>query len=183
MTRYARIEDGVVVNVAVADESFALANGLIACGNAGPGWLYANGVFSEPPVDLPALKASRKDEVMVLRDARIDGGLTFNGWPFQTRGQDRENVAGASQLAALWLMAGGDPTTLRWANPDTDFVWIDANNDLRPMSASTMIAFGKALAGYKSACIFHALALKETIDAATTAAAVEAVDITAGWPS
>ena len=58
----------------------------------------------------------------------------------------------------------------------------DAVNELRPMSATTMIAFGRALAGMKSACIFHALGLKQAIDAATTEAEIRAIDITAGWP-
>lgn len=67
MTRYARIENGIVVNVAVADESFALANGLIACGNAGPGWLYANGIFSAPLPDLESMAA----EIRATRNAML----------------------------------------------------------------------------------------------------------------
>jgi len=135
------------------------------------------------PEETEALKVTRKAAVMVLRDHHIADGMMFQGHPYQTRQQDRENVAGASQLATLWLVNGGDPNTLRWADPNQDFVWIDANNDLQPMSASTVIAFGKALAAFKSDCIFHALTLKQTIDACTTAEQVVAVDINAGWPT
>lgn len=62
MNRYALIEDGKVANVVVADESFALANNLVACGNAAPGWLYVDGTFTEPPPDLDALAAAVRQE-------------------------------------------------------------------------------------------------------------------------
>ncbi len=183
---HAMIADGVVVNLVNAPAGTTEHDGKLLVelngSPAGIGWTYAGGVFSPPPVDLEALKAERKAAVMAKRDERIDGGLTFGGHEFQTRAQDRENVAGASQLAALWLMQAGDANTLRWADPDRDFVWIDAVNELRPMSATTVIAFGRALAGMKSACIFHALGLKQAIDAASTEAEIRAIDIAAGWP-
>lgn len=46
--RYAVIENGVVANVVVADAEFAASQGWVACPHASPGWLYTNGVFSEP---------------------------------------------------------------------------------------------------------------------------------------
>lgn len=56
--RYAIIENGVAVNVVVADAEIASANGWIACPVAGPGWTYANGVFTAPieaePTPAPA---------------------------------------------------------------------------------------------------------------------------------
>lgn len=55
MTRYAQVTNGTVENIIVADESFALANGLVACTDASPGWLYADGVFTPPPPDLEAM--------------------------------------------------------------------------------------------------------------------------------
>ncbi len=183
---HAMIAAGVVVNLVKAELGMAAPDGftLVPLGDSqvAVGWHYADGAFMAPPVDLAPLKAARRDAVMRLRDERIDGGLTFGGHEFQTRSQDRENVAGASQLAALWLMEGGDRDTLRWANPAQDFVWIDASNSLRAMSAATVIEFGRALAGFKSACIFHALGLKQAIDAAATEAELAAIDITAGWP-
>jgi hypothetical protein len=46
---YAEIKDGVVVNVILADENFALEHGLIQLqNNAGIGWTYADGVFTAP---------------------------------------------------------------------------------------------------------------------------------------
>lgn len=49
MERYAQIMGGVVANVIESDIDPDGINGnWIACGNAGPGWLYADGVFSAP---------------------------------------------------------------------------------------------------------------------------------------
>jgi hypothetical protein len=47
--RYAIIENGVVINVAEADAEFAVQQGWVECPTAGPGWTYANGVFTAPP--------------------------------------------------------------------------------------------------------------------------------------
>jgi len=46
--RYAIIENGIVVNVIIADADYATQNGLVACPNAGPGWGYMDGVFTAP---------------------------------------------------------------------------------------------------------------------------------------
>lgn len=62
MNRYASLANGIVTNVVIADESFALANDMVACGDAAPGWLYAGGVFSAPPPDLVVLAAAIRHE-------------------------------------------------------------------------------------------------------------------------
>lgn len=46
--RYAIIENGIVVNVIIADADYATQNGLVACPNAGPGWGYMDGIFTAP---------------------------------------------------------------------------------------------------------------------------------------
>jgi hypothetical protein len=51
--RYAIIENGLVTNVVVADAQIAAENGWIDCPNAGPGWTYANNVFTAPVVVAP----------------------------------------------------------------------------------------------------------------------------------
>ena len=48
---YAEIKNGVVVNVVVADESFATKQGFILLASeAGIGWTYVDGVFFAPVV-------------------------------------------------------------------------------------------------------------------------------------
>ena len=63
--RYAIIENGVAVNVVVADAEIASANGWVACPDAGPGWTYADGVFTAPVVVEPTpAPAPTKEELM-----------------------------------------------------------------------------------------------------------------------
>lgn len=64
--RYAIIENGVVTNVVMADAEFAIANGWIACPEGGPGWAYADGVFTAPPKILAPepLPAPTKEELL-----------------------------------------------------------------------------------------------------------------------
>lgn len=52
MERYAQITGGIVANVIESAFDPDGINGeWIACGNAGPGWIYNNGVFSEPIIE------------------------------------------------------------------------------------------------------------------------------------
>ena len=67
--RYAIIENGVAVNVVVADAEIASANGWIACPDAGPRWTYADGVFTAPVVVEPTVTAPTKEELMAQLNA------------------------------------------------------------------------------------------------------------------
>jgi len=71
--RYAIIENGTVVNVVVADAQIASANGWIDCPIAGPGWTYADGVFTapvvvEPPAPTPP-PAPTKEQLLAQLNA------------------------------------------------------------------------------------------------------------------
>lgn len=101
-------------------------------------------------------------DVDAERDRRIDGTFVFAGVTFQSHPRDRENIAGAAQLATIALtMGGAQPGDLRWHGGDSDFVWIAADNSLVPMDAPTVIGFGQAVAAHKHAHIFAARALKD----------------------
>jgi hypothetical protein len=62
--KYAIIENGIVINVAEADAEFAAAQGWIECPNAGPGWTYANGVFTEPISDSKPVPTQTKEQLL-----------------------------------------------------------------------------------------------------------------------
>jgi hypothetical protein len=65
--RYAIIENGVVVNVAVADEAYAAEQGWMAApDDVAPGWAYVNGAFTAPPPPNPVVPAS-----VAMRQARL----------------------------------------------------------------------------------------------------------------
>ena len=68
--RYAIIENGTVVNVVVADAEIASVNGWVDCPVAGPGWTYADGVFTAPVVVEPvAPPAPTKEELLAQLQA------------------------------------------------------------------------------------------------------------------
>lgn len=100
-------------------------------------------------------------DVDAERDRRINSGMTWNGIAYQTRPQDRENVAGASILALAAISNGAQPGDLRWHGEDTNFVWIAENNSTHAFDAQTFFAFAQAMAKHKSAHIFAARALKD----------------------
>lgn len=132
-------------------------------------------VEDRPLDDVKARAVARLNEE---RDRRFESGFSFAGTAFDSRQQDRENIAGAVQLATLWLMSGGDPLDTKWHGGEQDFVWINANNDLTVLSAGAMIEFGKTAAAHKHLLIFTARAYKDAALAGTTVAEVVAVE----WP-
>lgn len=110
---------------------------------------------------LARLRARTQDAIDAERNRRIDAGVTFNGTRFQTRPEDRENVAGASQLAFQAIVAGAQPGNLRWHGGATDFAWIAEDNSVVAMDAHTVLEFGKAVAEHKTRHIFLARTLKD----------------------
>lgn len=125
-----------------------------------PGYTWQDGAWAAPPEPEPEPPTS--DDVDRERDRRIDGGMVFDGVVYQTRPQDRENVAGAATLALAAIVDGAQPGDLRWHGEDTDFVWIAEDNSTHTFDAQTFFAFAQATAQHKSAHIFAARALKDT---------------------
>ena len=63
--RYAIIENGVVVNVALAEADYAAEQGWIDCPDAGPGWTYANETFTAPTMQEPTAPAAPTKEQLM----------------------------------------------------------------------------------------------------------------------
>jgi hypothetical protein len=63
--RYAIIENGTVVNVVVASAEIATQSGWVECPIAGPGWTYADGVFTAPVVVEPVAPAEPTKEQLL----------------------------------------------------------------------------------------------------------------------
>jgi hypothetical protein len=63
--RYAIIENGIAVNVVMADAELASQNGWIACPDAGPGWKYDGTNFTAPdPIVIEPTPAPTKEQLM-----------------------------------------------------------------------------------------------------------------------
>ena len=100
-------------------------------------------------------------QVDTERDRRIDAGVTFDDVLYQSKTTDRENIAGAAQMAFMAVVGGAQPGDLRWSNPDQDFAWICAENTLVPMDAQTVVEFGRTAALRKSDLIYAGRTLKD----------------------
>lgn len=103
------------------------------------------------------------DLVTFERDRRIDAGFLFNGKLFQSRATDRENILGNAQLAFMAVSGGAEEKNLRWADVNSDFSWIAADNSMVTMDAQTMLAFAKASAAQKARLIFRAREIKDLV--------------------
>ena len=125
---------------------------------SGSGWVFDDELHARR---MQAEAQARRQQIDVERDRRIDAGVVFHGVMFQSRATDRENIAGAAQLAFMAVVAGAQAGDLRWSSPDQDFAWIASDNTLVPMDAQTVVAFGKTAAERKQALIFAARQLKD----------------------
>lgn len=99
------------------------------------------------------------------RDRRIDAGFVFEGNHFQSRSEDRENIAGAKSAATDAIALGalaGDFSWRQLLDPAAPavFRFIAADNVEIPMDAQTTVRFGYAALAHKEAHIFHARSLK-----------------------
>lgn len=100
------------------------------------------------------------------RDRRIAGGFVFNGVTYQSRTEDRENIAGAKSAASDALALGAEAGDLAWQqlldpSAPAEFAWIAADNTLHTMDAQTVVQMGYAALRHKQALIFAARALKD----------------------
>jgi hypothetical protein len=125
-------------------------------------------------VELPALtlneaKAAAMAAIRSKRWAVETGGVVINGATIRTDETSQMKLNGAVALFA------NDPTltAVDWeAQPG---VWVQVD-------AATMKAIGVAAGRHVQACFSHARALSEAVNAAADQAALDAIDIGAGWP-
>lgn len=110
---------------------------------------------------MAAQRATLLSLIDLERDKRIDGGFEFQGVRYQSRPQDRENIAGAAVAALAAISAGAAAGDYRWHGADSGFQWIAEDNTLYLMDAQTMFAFGQAAMAHKQSMIFAARALKD----------------------
>lgn len=129
---------------------------------------------------VPTLDSNRQAKAVAAAGnfaALIAAGFSFSAVPYQI---DTDSQA---RIAAMGIMALGsitDPANSPW--PD-GFYWVAADNSHVPMDAAAMYAFGRAVGAHVSACVLRLRAIKDAIAGAADQAALDAIDVTAGYPA
>jgi hypothetical protein len=108
---------------------------------------------------------------------RLATGFTWSGALYQIDTDSQTRIAG---MGALALGSIADPAGSPW---NSGFYWVAADNSHVPMDAAATYGFARAVALYVSGCILHLRTIKDTIAGATDQAALDAVDVTAGYPA
>lgn len=127
-----------------------------------------------PTISLDSLKLATWERVKAQRDACIDTGTTVPGvGPFDSNLTSRININGAVTMAQIAL-GQGEPFEISWTLAD---------NSVAVLDGPTMIAAGVAVGEHVSACHARAQVLRGEIEAAADRAALDAIDLTQGWPA
>lgn len=123
----------------------------------------AEATAEERPKKLDALAVQRVAKMSVLSATagliNMDDGT-------------RATISSYAQTAALANQAGL-PFSITWRLLDNTYVELDA---------SAMIRLSLEVTSHVSACHAYSFQLKDKIEAATTVAELEAIDINTGWP-
>lgn len=122
---------------------------------------------TEIAINFNKRKAQLRERVDDVRDEMVNAGCTYNGVEFQTRPQDRENIAGAVQLAVLARLQGQPFETN----------WISADNSLHILDDEDVIALGQIVARRKAELIFRGRETKDAIDLAEDFDSLPDVDL------
>ena len=122
--------------------------------------------------DIEGARAAKWEAVKALRATVQQGGCQTPSGPAQTDLESRGLINGAVTLAMLSLQSG-QPFALEFTLADNSSLTLDA---------SAMIALGQAVGLFVAAAHAHSVTLRALIDSAPTIAAVDAIDISVGWP-
>lgn len=122
----------------------------------------------EDPRTLVDHKAAKWAEVKAAREAVEFGAFAWDGSMFDCDQISQQRIQGAAQLATLASMTSA-PFSIDWTLAD---------NTVRTLNATDMIAVGMALGAHINVQHATSRTLRAQIDAATTLAEVQAV----AWP-
>lgn len=132
---------------------------------------WANPSLAPSAADLRGIdKRKRQAHINARRDAVIAGGVTFNGWRFDTDSTSIANLTAAvAFLQAAPTVGIQTPATVSWR---------DADNVDRVLTPAQLIGLGAAI--FTRVQTAHGIArqLKDRIELAGNEAAINAID----WP-
>lgn len=139
----------------------------------GIGWRWTGTEILPPPAPEQTLEERREARLQAIRARRWlaeIGGTTVNGIPIRTDEGSQNKISGAIALFDK------DPTLAVIDFEAQPNQWV-------ALDAATMTAIGVAVGRHIQACFSRAKQLSDLAIAAIDAAALDAIDIEAGWPA
>jgi len=121
---------------------------------------------------LQTLKDARWEQAKAYREARINGGCETSFGRADSDDVSRNYLLGARELAKE-AIAAGDATAIGWKMAD---------NSIVPLSPDQVVTMAREVGLFVAACQAAGQTIWLAIQAAADAAAVAAIDITAGYP-
>lgn len=133
---------------------------------------YAPGKWRETwivtAIPLSEVQAQRLNELAALRYQHETAGITLNGTVIETDRESQALITGAYSYSLL------NPSVLIDWKAESGWIQIDA---------ATIAGIAGAVASHVQACFSNERTLSEAIMSAETVEAVQAIDLTTGWPA
>lgn len=126
----------------------------------------------DPVLLLSVAKMQKRQQIIDARDRHEWAGCMTPLGRMDTTPDSQRKINGSVTMAVVAQVAGAPFLKL----------WTMENNSEVAHDAPAMIAAGVAVGTYVSAVHAHAVAMKAQVDAAEDIAALDAIDITQGWP-
>ncbi len=120
--------------------------------------------------DLATTKAAAREEVNRYRDVVLDLGIHAFGHKWDSDARSRQNFTGIVAAVAVGFQV-----------PE-GFMWRDFDNVNVPVTTPMLVTLGTLLLSYVSQVFGASWVIKGLIDNAPNLAALDAINLYAGWP-
>jgi hypothetical protein len=131
--------------------------------------------YSSPsPVPLADAKTNALTSLCTTRYAVQTGGATINGIRIKTDPDSLTLISGAKAYVDTAVAAGNSSITVNFKTSDGTFL---------SLNQTQVDSIAYAVAQHVQACFSREAALAAEIMAATDVAAIEAIDLSSGWPT
>jgi hypothetical protein len=191
MTNYARIADGIVQEVIEVPEGLSivdmyhpdLVSALVACADeVEQGWTYDGKIFAAyvaPAPNVDQLKATKLVEIDAKISEVLSVGAPVSGGLHASL--DDSSRADMSAMATTALAASS--AVVAWPDSYKEG-WISIENTRITLpTPADGLSLAAAVGDYYAKVRQNGRTLKDTVNAATTIAALNAIDPSAGWPA
>lgn len=128
--------------------------------------------------ELSAEKSAKRASVDALYASTVST-FSWGGYTWQAT----QDIKDSAQWAQDAIDGGALTGNLRWHGGSADYVGITLDNQLVTMDAQSVVARAKAMAPKVYNARVNARKHKDAINALGSVAAVEAYDISTGWPA